>query len=142
MICIKQAGNIQSGIFRDMIYSVATSAIVLLTPLLLAPLALVAENADAVNERIPVSSAQLEEHWQVACAQAWEALQASGKSCRFSAELRRQIKLCGFIYQAPGGTSQSSCPDYLSASEHLQQTSLHGDCRGLVLFLREQDGCH
>ena len=49
-------------------------AILLLISLLLSPLSLAGDNDDAINERIPVSRAEMEAHWQVDCAAAWEDL--------------------------------------------------------------------
>ena len=105
--------------------------------LVLAPLALAQGSADAVNERIPVKKAEMEAHWQVDCASAWSSLQATatptlaGDNCGVTAQLRRQIQLCAFIYQAPGDNSIHRCPDYRSISEHLQQPSATADCASL-----------
>lgn len=105
--------------------------------LVLAPLALAQGSADAVNERIPVKKAEMEAHWKVDCASAWSRLQAAatpaiaGDNCKVTAQLRRQIQLCAFIYQAPGDNSKHRCPDYRSISDYLQQSSATADCASL-----------
>ena len=109
---------------------------------LTAPLAPASDSSDAVNERIPVKKLELEKHWRVDCARAWETLHSSAESCQISAELQRQIKLCAFIYQAPGDSASEDCPDYREASERLRQLPLDGDCRGLGSFLQGRAGCH
>lgn len=100
-------------------------------------LALAGNDGDAVNERIPVTNAELEAHWQVDCADAWLRLKASAARrsttdhCRVSAELVRELKLCAFIYQTPGDTSPHKCPDYRGVSEQLEQLGEPAECQDL-----------
>jgi len=113
-------------------------AILLLISPLLSPLSLAGDNADAVNERIPVSRAEMEAHWQVDCVAAWEHLLAGAAqptkqptdkdNCGITDQLRRDIQLCAFIYQAPGGDSGHDCPDYRGVSKHLNAAGKSGKC--------------
>lgn len=106
--------------------------------LLLAPLVLAGESSDAVNERIPVTKNEMEEHWQVNCTEAWAELRVMtadpvvAGNCGVSTELTRQIQLCGFIYQTPGQQVQHHCPDYRSASNLLQQKSESTQCSNIL----------
>jgi len=91
--------------------------------LLFAPAAYAASVADAVNERIPVSTAALEAHWHVDCAASWarlseagaRALAQAGASCDIAVGLRDELELCAFIYQPPGAAApqrvEEACPD-------------------------------
>jgi len=105
--------------------------------LLLSPLALGDSNSDAVNERIPVRKAELEAHWQVDCASALHELlvmAAPGTidpNCSIPTELRRNIQLCAFIYQPPGGRTDHQCPDYSGIHEHLNRVSESSQCSNL-----------
>ena len=56
--------------------------------LLFAPAAYAASVSDAVNERIPVSSAALEAHWQVDCASSWARFSDAGTQAQCRGELR------------------------------------------------------
>ena len=115
--------------------------------LFIAPLAAAQGSADAVNERIPVTKAELEAHWKVDCASTWSSLQAAsrpaptGDSCGVNDLIRRQIQLCAYIYQAPGDNSKHRCPDYRSVSEHLQQPSATADCASLHTLIRQLVNC-
>ena len=110
-------------------------------------MALAGGNSDAVNERIPVTKSEMEEHWQVSCAKAWEELRmtttepVSAGSCGVSAELVRQIQLCGFIYQAPGEQIQQQCPDYSSASQLLERRSVSTQCSDLLSSVEKLMDC-
>jgi hypothetical protein len=126
-------------------------AILLLISPLLSPLSLAGDSADAVNERIPVNRAEMEAHWQVDCAAAWEQLLAAAAqstkqpintdNCGIPDQLRREIQLCAFIYQAPGNSSQHRCPDYRSASKHLQQASKPAKCSNLLTSILQKMDC-
>jgi hypothetical protein len=106
--------------------------------LLLSPLVLAGDNGDAVNERIPVTKIEMEAHWQLNCTEAWAQLRtattdpAAAGNCGFSAELIREIRLCGFIYQAPGEQVRHRCPDYRSASSLLEQRSAATPCSQML----------
>jgi hypothetical protein len=118
-------------------------AILLLISPLLSPLSLAGDSADAVNERLPVSKAEMEAHWQVDCAAAWEQLLAAAAqptkqptntdNCGIPGQLRREIQLCAFIYQAPGGAPGQDCPDYRGVSEQLNEADKTGKCRVSIL---------
>ncbi len=113
-------------------------AILLLISPLLSPLSLAGDSDDAVNERIPVNRAEMEAHWQVDCAAAWEQLLAAAaqstkqpintNNCGIPDQLRREIQLCAFIYQPPGGDSRHDCPDYRGASKYLNEAGKSGKC--------------
>jgi hypothetical protein len=114
----------------------------------LSALALAANDGDAVNERIVVNKADMEAHWRVDCAVAWVRLQtaAAGQSrhdqCEITADLVREIKLCAFIYQAPGGNSPHSCPDYRSASQQLELRSAASGCPSLPPTIVQRMKCN
>jgi hypothetical protein len=113
----------------------------------LAAPALADSDGDAVNERIPVERAALEEHWQVDCAGAWARLQdavaqrSTRDHCGVSAALVREIKLCGFIYQPPGEDSRHQCPDYRGVARQLELSGASGDCPELPPALARQLDC-
>ena len=118
-------------------------AILLLISLLLSPLSLAGDNDDAINERIPVSRAEMEAHWQVDCAAAWEDLltaaalstkqPANKDNCTIPGQLQREIQLCAFIYQAPGGDPDHNCPDYRGVSKRLNAADKSGNCPASIL---------
>jgi hypothetical protein len=118
-------------------------AILLLISPLLSPLSLAGDSDDAVNERIPVNRAEMEAHWQVDCAAAWEQLLAAAaqstkqpintNNCGIPDQLRREIQLCAFIYQAPGGNSGHDCPDYRGVSEYLDDADKSSKCPASIL---------
>ncbi len=96
------------------------------------------DNADTVNERIPVSRQQLEAHWQVDCAATWQSVLTvveDGDDCRLPAALSRQLQLCAFIYQAPGN-SHANCPDFRGAL----QSGGDDNCRQLAELARPCPG--
>ena len=120
--------------------------LLLISPLLspiLSPQSLADGNADAVNERIPVTRAEMEDHWQVDCAAAWKHLLAAAApftkqptttdNCGIPSQLRRDIQLCAFIYQAPGGSPGQDCPDYRGVSIQLNEADQSGKCPGSIL---------
>ena len=115
--------------------------------LLLSPLVLAGGNSDAVNERIPVSESEMEEHWQVNCAEAWGQLRmtttdpVTTDNCGVSTELTREIRLCGFIYQAPGEQIQQRCPDYRSVSQLLEQRSESTQCSNILSSIGKLMDC-
>jgi hypothetical protein len=115
-------------------------------PLLLLSALALAGDGDAVNERIPVSRAALEDHWQVDCAAAWARLQAAAqrptqKQCEITAGLAQEIKLCAFIYQTPGENTAYDCPDYRSAAQLLQRTGNSKDCPELASLIATELNC-
>ena len=119
-------------------------ALVLLALLLLAPHALFAETSNTVNERIPVQKTEMEQHWQLDCADSWAELRKSATSspnqshCGVPPELQRAIQLCAFIYQPPGSADHSSCPDYQAAHTAAQR----GNCGSLTNTLQHSTQCH
>ena len=88
--------------------------------LIFAPAAYAASVSDAVNERIPVSSAALEAHWQVDCASSWARFSdagtqaQSGASCNIAVGLHNELELCAFIYQPPGTGGSEAVTDACS----------------------------
>lgn len=110
-------------------------------------LALAGNDGDAVNERIPVDKVQLEAHWRVNCAAAWSRLQkvaaahSTTDQCQIGADLAREIKLCAFIYQAPGDDSTHQCPDYRGISRQLEQSREMAGCPQLPTSIANQAGC-
>lgn len=143
-MCIKQA-HVRVRFMESDRLMIDHPGIALL--LLLPSLALADGNADAVNERIPVNRAEMETHWQVNCADAWQSLQTAAAhpstkdNCGFTAELVREIQMCAFIYQAPGASSQHRCPDYRGASKRLQQHNQSILCSNLRTSILQQAGC-
>ena len=123
-------------------------AILLLISPFLSPLSLAGDNDGAVNERIPVSRAEMEIHWQVDCAETWKDLLAAAAlstkqpankdNCGIPDQLQREIQLCAFIHQAPGGDPGQDCPDYKSVSKRLKEAEKSGQCPTLVL---QKAGC-
>lgn len=120
---------------------------VIVALLLLAPPVLADDNADAVNERIPFSKAELETHWQVDCAAVRDRFLAvaaqpvaSGR-CGITAGLQRKIQLCGFIYQPPGGSSRPGCPDYGGVSKQLNRIGQLSECNNLLSSVRQLLDC-
>ena len=115
--------------------------------LFLAVLALAGNGGDAVNERIPVSKAALEDHWQVDCASVWARLQAVAAQrstqdhCGIPAGLAQDIKLCAFIYQPPGADSRHTCPDYRGVSQQLEQAGESADCPKLPASIANKMNC-
>ena len=118
-------------------------AILLLISPLLSPQSLAGGSADAVNERIPVTRAEMEAHWQVDCAVAWGHLlavaarptkqPANKDNCGIPSQLRRDIQLCEFIYQPPGGDPGQDCPEYRGGSKRLKEAEKSGKCPILIL---------
>ena len=126
MICIKQA-HARSG-FDELM----TRFLFFIAALSLAGLALADSDTDAVNERIPVSPDALERHWRVDCADAWARWQKStadnladtraNNPAEVATDLGRELKLCAFIYQAPGDDRDHRHPDYRSAADTLARS--------------------
>ena len=110
---------------------------------LVAPVAVAGDNSDAVNERIPVSRAEMEQHWQVDCSDSWKQLlrfardYQSAQRCELALDTLRQLQLCAFIYQPPGSPAASACPDYRSAYD----TAGRGDCVALGSLLESGASC-
>ena len=79
------------------------------------------DSSNAVNERIHVSPAEMESHWQVDCANSWARTvelreKAGSPECALPPGLQREIRLCAFIYQPPGQQLSHFGPDYQSAA--------------------------
>jgi len=92
--------------------------------MVMSPSAIADNTSNAVNERIPVSSAQMEAHWQVDCSSLWKQLKEAGgeamaPGCALPLDLKKQLMLCAFIYQPPGEELAYSGPDYRSAVSEL-----------------------
>ena len=115
--------------------------------LFLSALALAGDDGTAVNERIPVNRAEMEAHWQVDCATAWTRLQAAAvrrptqDHCGITPELVRAMKLCGFIYQAPGADSRHTCPDYRGVAQLLERSGNPADCPNLLASIANRINC-
>lgn len=103
--------------------------------LLSLPVATVANDDDAVNERPPVTGPGLELHWSVNCHATWSALK--NQHCDIGSTEREALRLCAAIYQAPGKAPRQSCPDYARATQLLRQN----DCTALRELL-EDSSCN
>lgn len=107
----------------------------------LVPLAVAEPASDTVNERLPVSAAELEAHWRVDCGATWAAVSASvglpgaGRPCDISAEVRRVLELCVYIYQPPGDAMVPTCPDYRAALAAVDAADSPHGCAALRVFL-------
>ena len=86
-----------------------------------------ANDTDAVNERISVRTDEMEQHWQVDCHATWTqttTLSKQGDRCDAGPNLLRDLQLCVFIYQPPGGQAVARAPDYSGALGALR----HNNC--------------
>lgn len=115
--------------------------------LLCSPLVSAAPASDAVNERIPVSRADMEAHWGVDCRGLWLRLEgqlgqpsASGQ-CAISPAVRHELELCSFIYQPPGAVAEHGCPDYRGLLGRLDSTGEGEWCAAMASFLDEEGPC-
>ena len=86
-------------------------------------------SSDAVNERIHVTPAEMEAHWQVDCANSWARAielhpKAGSPDCALPAGVLRELKLCAFIYQPPGQQLTHTGPDYQSASAQVADAAV------------------
>lgn len=81
-------------------------------------------DTDAVNERIPVSRYEMEEHWQVDCTATWRELAGlkAGTAEIESGGILTRLQLCSFIYQPPG-SEYSNCPNYRLAEASLRSNN-------------------
>jgi len=129
------------GSYYQMIKYVAFTFLLSLT-------ALADNDVNAVNERIPVTPAELEAHWQVDCTAAWSQLQAAAAQqptsghCGISATLQHHIKLCAYIYQPPGPKPNHHCPDYAQISRRLEHAGdVAVDCPDLTASIANQETC-
>ena len=112
--------------------------------LLLLPATGLTENqSNAVNERLPVTRAELEAHWQVDCQANWAAIKnrRSSADCPPDAELLQALQLCAFIYQPPGEEPAAVCPDYRGLLQHLKTSPAPGNCDPLAHWLSQQPTC-
>lgn len=115
--------------------------------LLLSALALADNGGDAVNERIVVTKAALEDHWQVDCASAWARLQtavaqrSTQDHCGIPPGLAQDMKLCAFIYQPPGDNSSHTCPNYRSVSQLLEKSGDLVGCPNLPTSIVSNMNC-
>ena len=106
-----------------------------------------APDSDTVNERVPVSEAELEAHWQVNCTKVSDLLRESvarskaGDACQAGPAVRHQLQLCAFIYQPPGSDSRHICPDYRGALEALDRVGPDDDCRYIAKLLPDREHC-
>jgi hypothetical protein len=132
LICIKQA-TAKPGSRVGGVSIIAASAVFALL-LGSSPAALSQNNADALNERIPVSNAELEAHWQVDCTATRDGLLALAQQprqdthCTDAQAFQGRLKLCVFIYQAPASNSRHQCPDYAGALKALEVAGQQGRC--------------
>jgi hypothetical protein len=114
---------------------------------LFTPVVLAAPVSDTVNERIPVTAAELEVHWQVDCSEVSGLLRAAtrgseaGEVCAIGSIMHRQLELCVFIYQPPGSNTDHVCPDYRGALSVIDQARSGAGCYELGEFLRTQPDC-
>lgn len=114
---------------------------------LVVPGGVAAPASDTINERIPVSRAELEAHWKVDCRATWSAVQAladgalAGKSCRIGPESRRILQLCVFIHQPPGGADTHTCPDYRAVLAAADAAGSTQGCAALANILRRNGSC-
>ncbi|MCB1694758.1 MAG: hypothetical protein H6984_00455 [Pseudomonadales bacterium] len=119
----------------------------LITSFFLCQIALADSTSNAVNERIPVSSAALEAHWNIDCQSAWSTLEtmvtevASGGHCAIDRETRREIQLCAFVYQPPGEEQSRSCPDYRAALSLITEADAANRCAALARLLQTAQTC-
>ena len=115
--------------------------------LVLAPLVVADPASDAVNERIPVSAAEMETHWRVDCEKTWASLgrvaieSGPDGQCLILPTLRRELELCAFIYQPPGGAIRRKCPDFSGALGSLDASDQGDSCDALVNYLRFKGHC-
>lgn len=113
--------------------------------LLLLPATGFTENqANAVNERLPVTKAEMEAHWQVDCQANWAAIKnhSGTDGCPPDAELLQELQLCAFIYQPPGEEPAAVCPDYRGLLGQLDASPASGSCKNLARWLSQQPTCH
>lgn len=98
----------------------------------------VAAGNDTVNERIPVTAAELQDHWRVDCGLVWQELSSETDStaataapislCGLSADTRRKIQLCAFIYQPPGEQRSQQCRDFAAVLSFITDNEALADC--------------
>ncbi len=86
----------------------------------------------------------MEAHWQVDCHQLWRQLVdavSSADNCGLSAPLQRDLQLCSYIYQPPGESNDSHCPDYGRARALLNAENTAGRCNNLKALVDDQADC-
>ena len=113
--------------------------------LLLLPATGFTENqANAVNERLHVTRAELEAHWQIDCQANWARINnhADSAACPPDEKLVQALQLCAFIYQPPGEEPAAVCPDYRGLLGHLEASPASGNCEKLAHWLSQQPTCH
>jgi len=98
---------------------------------------MIASAADVSNERIPVTGAELEQHWRLDCGGMLDDYNnrivlatGSGISKISKGELRELADVaqkCSFIYSQKGTGRTISCPDYQRVSDILQDMVLGGN---------------
>jgi hypothetical protein len=80
---------------------------------------------DLTNERLYTPPAAMERHWQVDCASLATrisvALSEAPTASKALDGLLPELHKCAMIHNAPGSATQSSCPDYASSYQLLQQ---------------------
>ncbi len=100
--------------------------------------------ADVSNERIPVSGAELEQHWHLDCGRVLDVYNnrivpepVAGKSEITTGELRDLADIaqkCSFIYNQKDTGRTISCPDYQRITDVLKDlVSKHNATRPAVL---------
>lgn len=111
--------------------------------LLFSATGLTENQSNAVNERLPVTKAEMEAHWQVDCRASWAAIQnrRGTADCRPDAELGQALQLCAFIYQPPGEEPVAVCPDYRGLLRHLEPSPDPHSCDRLAHWLSQQPAC-
>jgi len=103
---------------------------------------LLADESDAVNERIHVPRADMEAQWGTDCIATWREVSRaldsnSSDNCAVLPGLQKQLQLCAFIYQPPGEVAHSTCPDY-SRAYRASQTP---DCAALTESIEISKTC-
>ena len=70
-------------------------------------------SSDTINERIPSTMEQRESHWKIDCSALTAKLadKLYARDCASVTELRK-LRLCAYLYQPPGSTAISQCPDF------------------------------
>lgn len=92
--------------------------------------------ADVSNERIQVSGAELEQHWQLDCRGMLDdynnliLTKAASDLREIKADVLRDLasvaQKCSFIYNQKGTGREIACPDYKRVSDNLQDLVSRG----------------
>lgn len=85
-----------------------------------------APSDDLSNERIPSTTLDLEQHWQVDCEATRQSLrQGAPVDASALAPLLATLNKCAMIHNVPGTPAQGSCPDYAAARDALRYYQQH-----------------